>query len=157
MARLRGRAPRGQRCRAPIPHGHWKTITFTGALRLHGITAPWVLDGPMNLNAFRAYVEQVLVPTLTPGDIVVMDNLVVHHHPAIRIAIEACGAHLYYLPPYSPDFNPIENAFAKLKALLRKAAARTIDSLDRAIHDAIPKFTSPECANLFTATGYEPE
>ena len=86
-----------------------------------------------------------------------MDNLVVHHHPAIRIAIEACGAHLYYLPPYSPEFNPIENAFAKLKALLRKAAARTIDALDRAIHDAIPKFTAPECANFFTATGYEPE
>ena len=116
-----------------------------------------MLDGPMNVNAFRAYVEQVLVPTLTPGDIVVMDNLAVHHHPAIRAAIEACGAYLYYLPPYSPEFNPIENAFAKLKAFLRKAAARTIDALERAIHDAIPTFTPPECANFFTATGYEPE
>jgi len=157
MARLRGRAPRGERCRAPIPHGHWKTITFTGALRLQGMTAPWVLDGPMNVAAFRAYVEQVLVPTLTRGDIVVMDNLAVHHHPAIRIAIEACGAHLHYLPPYSPEFNPIENAFAKLKAFLRKAAARTIDALERAVHDAIPTFTPPECANFFTAAGYEPE
>jgi transposase len=138
------------------PH-HWKTITFTGALRLHGMTAPWMLDGPMNVNAFRAYVEQVLVPTLTPGDIVVMDNLAVHHHPAIRATIEASGAHLYYLPPYSPEFNPIENAFAKLKAFLRKAAARTIDELGRAIHHAISTFTPPECANFFTAAGYEPE
>jgi len=121
------------------------------------MTAPWVVDGPMNGNAFRTYVEQILVPTLTRGDIVVMDNLAVHHHPAIRIAIEACGAHLYYLPPYSPEFNPIENAFAKLKAFLRKAAARTIDDLGHAIRDAIPRFTPPECANYFTAAGYEPE
>jgi transposase len=157
MARLRGWARRGQRCRAAIPHGHWKTVTFTGALRLTGMTAPWVLDGPMNANAFRAYIEQVLVPTLTCGDIVVMDNLAVHHHPAVRIAIEACGAHLYYLPPYSPEFNPIENAFSQLKAFLRKAAARTIDELGRAIGDAIPRFTPQECANYFTAAGYEPE
>ena len=157
MARLRGWARRGQRCRAPIPHGHWKTITFTGALRLQGMTAPWVLDGTMNVNAFRAYVEQVLVPTLTHGDIVVMDNLAVHHHPAIRAAIEACGARLYYLPSYSPEFNPIERAFSQLKAFLRKVAARTIDQLGHAIRDAIPRFTPQHCANHFTAAGYEPE
>jgi transposase len=157
MARLRGRAKRGQRCRAPIPHGHWKTTTFTGALRLSGMTAPMVLDGPMNRAAFRAYVEQVLVPTLRLGDIVVMDNSPAHYGPDIRTLIEAAGASLLYLPPYSPDFNPIENAFSKLKALLRKAAARTIDALWNAIRDTLPAFTADECANYFTATGYEPE
>ena len=113
MARRYGRAKRGTRCRAPIPHGHWKTTTFTGALRLSGMTAPMVLDGPMNAEAFRAYVEQVLAPTLQPGDVVVMDNLPAHKSVAIRTAIEATGASLSYLPPYSP---PIENAFAKLKS-----------------------------------------
>jgi transposase len=121
MARVYGRAKRGKRCRAAVPHGHWKTTTFTGALRCWGMTAPMVLDGPMNAAAFRAYVEQVLVPTLESGDIVVMDNLPAHKNAAIRNAIESKGATLRYLPPYSPDFNPIENAFAKLKALLRKA------------------------------------
>jgi len=157
MARLRGRAPRGERCRAPVPHGHWKTTTFTGALRLSGMTAPMVLDGPMNREAFRAYVDQVLVPTLRPGDVVVMDNLPAHKGQHTRDTIEAAGANLLYLPPYSPDFNPIENAFAKLKALLRKAAARTIDDLWSAIREALPLFTPQECANLFTAAGYEPE
>jgi transposase len=157
MARLRGRAKRGRRCRAPVPHGHWKTTTFTGALRLQGLTAPMVLDGPMNAMAFRAYVEQVLAPTLNPGDHVVMDNLPAHRSAAVRTAIEAAGARLLYLPPYSPDFNPIENAFAKLKSFLRKRAARTIDDLWTAIGDAIPQFTPQECANYFTATGYEPE
>ena len=157
MARLRGRAPRGARCRAPVPHGHWKTTTFTGALRLSGMTAPMVLDGAMNGAAFLAYVEQVLVPTLQPGDIVVMDNLPAHKPAAVRAAIVRAGAELLYLPPYSPDFNPIENAFAKLKALLRKAAARTIDELWDAIRDALPAFSAAECANYFTATGYEPE
>ena len=157
MARLRGRAPRGQRCRAPVPHGHWKTTTFTGALRLSGLTAPMVLDGPMNGEAFLAYVEQVLAPTLAPGDIVVMDNLPAHRCAGVRPAIEAARARLQYLPPYSPDFNPIENAFAKLKAILRKAAARTIDDLWAAIGGALPKFTPNECANYFTAAGYEPE
>jgi transposase len=157
MARTRGRARRGQRCRAAVPHGHWKTITFTGALRLHGMTAPLVLDGPMTADAFRAYVAQVLAPTLLRGDIVVMDNLAAHHHPAIRITIEACGAGLLYLPPYSPEFNPIEKAFAKFKSILRKAAARTIPDLWHAIRDALPQFTSRECANYFTASGYEPE
>ena len=157
MARLRGRAPRGERCRAPVPHGHWKTTTFTGALRLSGMTAPMVLDGAMNGAAFLAYVEQVLVPTLRPGELVVMDNLPAHKPAAVRAAIEQAGAALLYLPPYSPDFNPIENAFAKLKAMLRKAAARTIDQLWDAIGHALPAFSPTECANYFTAAGYEPE
>lgn len=133
------------------------TTTFTGALRLSGMTAPMVLDGPMNADAFEAYVEQVLVPTLRPGEIVIMDNLPAHRRPTIKAAIEAAGAVLRRLPPYSPDFNPIENAFAKLKALLRKAAARTIDDLWEAIRDALPEFTPHECANYFKAAGYEPE
>ena len=157
MARRHGRAMRGQRCRAPVPHGHWKTTTFTGALRLAGMTAPMVLDGPMNGAAFQAYVGKVLVPTLSPGDIVVMDNLPAHKATAVRIAIEAAGARLLYLPPYSPDFNPIENAFARLKAGLRKAAARTIPELWTVIGHILPTFTQAECANYFTAAGYEPE
>lgn len=157
MARLRGRAQRGERCRAPVPHGHWQTTTFTGALRLSGMTAPMVLDGPMNGAAFLAYVEQVLVPTLRPDDLVIMDNLPAHKRRDVRTMIEAVGARLRYLPAYSPDFNPIENAFAKLKALLRKAAARTLDDLWSAIRDALPQFTPTECANYFTAAGYEPE
>ena len=157
MARLRGRAIRGQRCRASVPHGHWKTTTFVGALRLEGMTAPWVLDGPMNGEAFLVYVQKVLVPTLRPGNIVVMDNLPAHKGEGVRAAIEAAGATRWLLPPYSPDLNPIENAFAKLKALLRKAAARTIPELWDAIRDALPNITPDECANYFTATGYEPE
>jgi transposase len=157
MARLRGRARRGQRCRAPVPHGHWTTTTFTGALRLSGLTAPMILDGPMNGDAFLAYIEQVLVPTLDPGDLVVMDNLPAHRRAGVRAAINAAGARMRFLPPYSPDFNPIENAFAKLKALLRKAAARTVDDLWNAIGDALPQFTPRECANYFIAAGYEPE
>ena len=157
MARLRGRAKRGQRCRAPMPHGHWKTTTFTGALRLTGMTAPMVLDGPMNGDAFLAYVEQVLVPTLLPNDVVVMDNLPAHRRAGVRDAIEAAGARLRFLPPYSPDFNPIENAFAKLKAILRKVAARTINDLWSAIGNALPLFSPQQCANYFTAAGYEPE
>ena len=157
MARLRGRAPRGERCRAGVPHGHWKTTTFTGALRLTGMTAPMVLDGAMNGTAFRAYVEQVLVPTLMPGDIVVMDNLPTHKATGVREAIESAGARLLFLPPYSPDFNPIENAFAKLKALLRARAERTIDALWTAVGILMPAFTPAECANCFQAAGYEPD
>jgi transposase len=156
MARLYGRARRGERCRAAIPHGHWKTTTFVGALRRSGMTAPMVLDGAMHGAAFLAYVEQVLVPTLRSGDIVIMDNLPAHKPLAVRQAIEKAGANLCFLPPYSPDFNPIENAFAKLKAMLRKVAARTIDELWAAIADAIPAFTPAECANYFNAAGYEP-
>jgi transposase len=155
MARLRGRAPRGQRLRAGVPHGHWKTTTFTGALRLSGMTAPMVLDGPMTRAWFLAYVEQVLCPTLRPGDIVILDNLPAHKGPAIRNAVEAAGATLRFLPPYSPDFNPIENAFAKLKALLRKAAARTLDDLWSVIGKSLDGFTPQECANYFEAAGYD--
>ena len=157
MARMRGRARRGERCRAPVPHGHWQTTTFTGALRLSGMTAPMVLDGPMDGVAFLAYVEQVLAPTLRPGEVVIMDNLPPHKAVGVRRAIEAAGAGLRYLPPYSPDFNPIENAFAKLKALLKKAAARTLDDLWKAVAHALRQFTPAECANYFTAAGYEPE
>ena len=120
MARLYGRAPRGERCRAPVPHGHWKTTTFTAGLRRDGIAAPMVLDGPMNGEAFLAYVEQALVPELRPGEVVIMDNLPAHKVHGVRQAIEAAGASLRYLPPYSPDFNPIEMAFAKLKALFAR-------------------------------------
>lgn len=155
MARLRGRAPRGQRCRAGIAHGHWKTTTFTAGLRLNGLTAPWLLDGPMDGEAFLVYVRRVLVPDLTPGDIVIMDNLPAHKVSGVRQAIEAAGAKLLYLPPYSPDFNPIEMAFAKLKALLRKAAKRTIDDLWSAVATAIETFTPHECVNYFAAAGYD--
>ena len=157
MARRYGRAPRGQRCRAPVPHGHWKTTTFVGALRLHGMTAPMVLDGAMHGAAFLAYVEQVLVPTLAPGDIVVMDNLPAHKPVAVRHAIEAAGAELRFLPPYSPDFNPIEMAFSKLKAFLKKIAARTVDDLWHAIARGIDTFTPSECQNYFAAAGYDHE
>jgi transposase len=155
MARLRGRAPKGERLRAGIPHGHWKTTTFIGALRLSGLSAPMVLDGPINGLWFQAYIDQVLVPTLSPGDVVIMDNLGSHKRPGIRAAIEAAGASLLYLPPYSPDFNPIENAFSKLKALLRKAAERTVERLWAAIGELLTKFTPQQCANFFAAAGYE--
>lgn len=157
MARLRGRCPRGERLRASLPHGHWNTTTFIGGLRLTGIDAPMVIDGPINGEIFLAYVEQVLVPALRQGDIVIMDNLGSHKGQAVRDAIEAAGAGLRFLPPYSPDFNPIENAFSKLKAFLRRLAARTRDNLWDAVADAIEAFTPAECANYFTAAGYEPE
>ena len=157
MARRGGRAPRGERLRAGIPYGHWKTTTFLAGLRITGMMAPMVLDGPINRLAFQAYVEQVLVPELSPGDIVVMDNLSSHKGPAVCQAIAATGARLLYLPPYSPDFNPIENAFAKLKALLRKAAEPTVDGLWDAIGHIIDLFTPSECANYFAAAAYEPD
>ncbi len=156
MARLRGRSPRGERCRSPIPHGHWKTTTFVGALRLSGMTAPMTLDGAMHGAAFLAYVEQVLVPSLRPGDIVVMDNLPAHKPAAVRRAIEQAGAELRFLPPYSPDLNPIEMAFSKIKARLKSAAARTVTDLWAAIRQAIDAITPAECLNYFAATGYEP-
>lgn len=155
MARLRGRAPRGERCRASVPHGHWKTTTFTAALRLDGLAAPMILDGPMYGTAFLAYLEQVLVPELEPGDIVVMDNLPAHKVAGVREAIEKANARLLYLPPYSPDFNPIEMAFAKFKAILRKAAARTVPDLWEAIARALDTFAPPECQNYFAAAGYD--
>jgi transposase len=138
-----------------VPHGHWKTTTFIGGLRLSGMTAPMVLDRPMTGGWFLAYVEQILVPSLRPGDIVILDNLAAHKNAAARRAIEAAGAELRFLPAYSPDLNPIENAFAKLKALLRKAAARTIDQLWNAIAQAINTYTPSECANYFAAAGYD--
>ncbi len=155
MARLRGRAPKGQRLRVAVPHGHWKTSTFVAGLRRDGIVAPFVLDGPINRDAFEAYIAQVLVPELRAGDIVVMDNLSSHKGPRVRELIEAVGARLLYLPPYSPDFNPIENAFAKLKALLRKAAERTVEGLWTAIGRLVDVFTPTECANYFAAAGYD--
>lgn len=156
MARRRGRSQRGERCRASVPHGHWKMTTFTAGLRLNGMTAPMVLDGPMDGECFLAYVEQILSPTLWPGDVVVMDNLPAHRVKGVRSAIERAGAKLLYLPPYSPDFNPIEQAFSKLKALLRKAAARTLDDLWNAIAAILPAFTPEECKNYFTNSGYDP-
>jgi transposase len=155
MARLYGRTPRGECCRAAIPYGHWKTTTFTAGLRIGGVAAPMILDGPMDGDAFRAYVTQVLVPELEPGEIVIMDNLPAHKVSGVRDAIETAGARLLYLPPYSPDFNPIEMAFAKLKALLRAAAARTIPDLWDTLKNALNAFTPSECQNYFAAAGYD--
>ena len=155
MARRHGRCRRGQRLRVGVPHGHWKTTTFVGALTLRGFVAPFVLDGPINRRAFETYVEKVLVPELRPGDAVIMDNLSSHKGPRVRQMIEAIGARLLYLPPYSPDFNPIENAFAKLKALLRKASERTLEGLWATIGRCLDLFQPPECANYFAAAGYD--
>jgi transposase len=157
MARLRGRAPRGERLVGKVPQGHWKTTTFVAGLRSTALTAPGVIDGPMNGNAFLAYVEQVLVPSLRPGDIVVMDNLSAHKVPGVRQAIEAAGATLSYLPPYSPDFNPIEQLFAKLKTLLRKAGERSVAGLWNRIAELLDAFTPTECANYFRNAGYAPQ
>jgi transposase len=155
MAPLRGWAPRGQRIRAKVPHGHWKTMTFVAALRCDRVEAPWLLDRPINGECFRLYVEEVLVPTLRPGDIVIMDNLGSHKSKAVRQAIRAVGARLLFLPKYSPDLNPIEQLFAKLKHWLRNAAGRT----PQAIHDAIAHILSTvsptECANYLANSGYE--
>jgi transposase len=156
MARKCGREQKGERLRASVPHGHWKTTTFIGGLRRDRMTAPMVLDGPVNGQWFQAYVDQVLVPTLSPGDIVIMDNLGSHKGVGVRNAIEATGATLLYLPPYSPDFNPIEKAFSKLKALLRKAAERTVDALWDRSGVLLKAFSPAECANFFAAAGYEP-
>ncbi|UPU01647.1 IS630 family transposase (plasmid) [Bradyrhizobium barranii subsp. apii] len=155
MARRYGRSPRGERCRAAIPHGHWKTTTFTAGLRSDGLIAPLVLDGPMDGDAFLAYVEQLLAPSLRPGDTVIMDNLPAHKVHGVREAIQAVGASLLYLPPYSPDFDPIEMAFSKLKALLRAAAARTMPDLWQAIANALKRFSPEECQNYLVAAGYD--
>jgi transposase len=155
MARLRGRAPRGERLRAGVPFGHWKTTTFVAGLRMSGIIAPFVLDGPINRRAFETYVEKVLVPELAAGDVVVMDNLSSHKGPRVHEMIEKAGATLLYLPPYSPDFNPIENAFAKLKAHLRKAAERSVEGLWSAIGRIVDLYAPQECVNYFAAAGYD--
>jgi transposase len=154
MTRLYGRARRGSRLFAKAPFGHWKTTTFVAALRRDGLGAPMVLDGPMTGQAFLAYVEQVLIPTLNPGDIVVLDNLPAHKIAAVRAAIEANGAQFFLLPPYSPDMNPIEMAFAKLKTMLRQAPERTRDGLWRRIGALLDQFTPEECTNYFQAAGY---
>jgi transposase len=154
MGPLRGWAPRGQRLPGQVPYGHWKTMTFLAALRCDRIDAPWVLDGPINGESFRVYVEHVLVPALAQGDIVVMDNLGSHKGKAIRRAIRAAGARLFFLPPYSPDLNPIEQVFAKLKHFLRKAAERTAAATWRRIGTLLDDFSPDECANYFVNSGY---
>ena len=138
-----------------VPHGHWKTTTFVAGLRRDSLVAPWVIDGAINREAFETYVEKVLVPELRRDDVVLMDNLSSHKGAKVRAMIEAAGAQLLYLPSYSPDFNPIELAFAKLKALLRKAAERTVEALWTAIGRLLDAFTPTECANYFAAAGYD--
>ena len=154
MAPLRGWGPRGKPLRGFAPHGHWRTLTFLGALRLDRLAAPCVFDGPINGLSFTTWVEQFLVPTLKPGDIVIMDNLGSHKGPAVRKAIRAAGARLLFLPPYSPDLNPIEQVFAKLKTLLRKARCRTVEATWRRIGELLPRFAPAECANYLADAGY---
>ena len=154
MTRRCGRAPRGKRCLGSAPHGHWKTTTFVGALRRRRLTAPMVSDSPIDGEMFLAYVRQFLCPTLQPGDIVVVDNLSSHKVAGVEQAIRAAGATLLYLPPYSPDFNPIEKFFSKLKALLRKAAKRSIDTLWKEIGELLDAVTPDECSNFFASSGY---
>lgn len=154
MARTHGRGPKGQRVRAKIPHGHWRTLTFLAALRADRIDAPVVLDGPINGHSFLAYVEQFLVPTLAAGDVVILDNLGSHKGQAVRAAIRAAGAKLLFLPSYSPDLNPIEQVFAKLKTLLRKAAERTVEATWQRIGSLLDRFTPQECANYLRNAGY---
>ena len=155
MAPLRGWAPRGQRIKAKVPHGRWQTMTFLAALRHDRITAPWFFDGPINGEAFRLYVENVLVPTLQPGDIVIMDNLGSHKGNAVRRAIRAAGAHLFFVPKYSLDLNPIEQFFSKLKHWLRKAAKPTTEAVYHAIGPILDTVSSTECANYFANAGYD--
>ena len=154
MARMYGRSRRGHRVVGRIPHGHWKTTTFVGAMRCSGLVAPLVVDGPMNGDIFLAYTQQHLVPTLKKGDVVIMDNLASHKRKGVREAIEAAGAKLQFLPPYSPDFNPIELLFAKFKWLLRSSAARTVEALWNRIGELISLFKPNECTNYFRKCGY---
>lgn len=154
MTRGYGRAALSERCLCKIPHGHWHTNTFIAALRVDGLNAPWLLDGPMNGQAFLVYIKRVLAPELREGDRVVCDNLSSHHAPGVREAIESVGASLMYLPPYSPDLNPIEMAFSKLKALLRKRIAREFDELVDAIAKTLPSFTPTQCRNLLRHANY---
>jgi transposase len=156
MVRVCGRCPRGERLVGYAPHGHWKTMTLVAGLRCDGMVAPLVVDGAINGATFLAYVEQCLAPTLAPGDIVVMDNLAAHKVAGVAEAIEAVGAKLGYLPQYSPDLNPIEKAFSKIKALLRKAAERTVPALRRRIAKLLAKLSAEECTNFITNAGYAP-
>jgi transposase len=154
MTRRHGRCARGTRLVAKVPHGRWRTLTFLAALRCDRITAPCVIDGPINGTSFRAYVEQFLVPILSRGDVVIMDNLGSHKGQAVRRLIRAAGAKLFFLPRYSPDLNPIEQVFAKLKTLLRKADPRTTDDTWRQIGSLLDRFTAEECANYLANAGY---
>ena len=154
MTRLRGWAPRGQKLLAKVPQGRWRTLTFLAALRRDRIDAPCVIDGPINGDSFLAYVEQLLLPALKPGDIVIIDNLGSHKGKAVRRLIRSAGAKLFFLPPYSPDLNPIEQVFAKLKTLLRKAARRTVEATWREIGALLTEFSPQECANYFKNSGY---
>jgi transposase len=154
MTRRYGRAPVGERLVGAVPQGHWKTTTFVAALGLGGMAAPMVIDGAMTGDLFVAYVGQVLVPTLRPGDIVVMDNLACHKRARVRALIEGAGGAVLFLPPYSPDLNPIELAFAKLKALLRRAGRRTVDGLWQFLGQALDAFSPQECRNYFRHCGY---
>jgi len=154
MARTHGYAPVGERLVAPVPHGHWKTTTFVAGLTVGGFIAPMVLDGPMNADCFAAYVEQVLVPALRPGDLLILDNLSSHKAARVRAVLDRAAVRYRYLPPYSPDLNPIENAFSKLKGLLRAAAERTVEGLWRRIGRLLDRFPPDECANYFRHCGY---
>jgi transposase len=154
MTRRHGRCARGRRLVAKVPHGRWRTLTFLGALRHDRISAPCVLDGPVNGRSFLAYTEQVLVPTLAPGDIVVMDNLGSHKGPSVRRAIRAAGAKLFFLPAYSPDLNPIEQVFAKLKTLFRKADPRSIEACWQQVGSLLDQFSPDECAAYLRNAGY---
>ncbi len=154
MTRLYGRAPGGERLVASVPHGHWKTTTFVAGLSLDGIVAPVVFDRPIDGPSFLAYIEQIVVPCLRPGDVLLMDNLRAHKQPAVATAVRAAGASILFTPPYSPDFNPIENFFSKLKAYLRKVQARTKSDLDVAIVACCATLTRKECENFFLHCGY---
>jgi transposase len=154
MTRLRGRAMRGTRLHAKVPYGHWKTLTFVAGLRSDRIVAPCVFDQPINAASFLAWVEQALVPTLSPGDVVVMDNLGSHKNAAVRAAIRAAGAKLFFLPAYSPDLNPIEQMFSKLKTLLRRSNERTVAATWKRIGSLLDAFKPEECGNYLTAAGY---
>jgi transposase len=154
MAPLRGWGPRGQRLTARVPHGHWKTLTFIAALRVDRVDAPWVIDGPINGELFTLYVEKILAPTLAKGDVVILDNLGSHKGRAARRAVRQAGAHMLFLPPYSPDLNPIEQLFAKLKHLMRMAEPRTVEATWRKVGQILDLFSPPECANYLKNSGY---
>ena len=154
MTPLRGWAPKGQRLQGRVPHGHWKTLTFVGALRCDQVTAPCVFNGPINGECFLAYVEQSLLPCLKAGDIVIMDNLGSHKADAIRTAIRSAGARLLFLPPYSPDLNPIEQVFSKVKHTLRKHMGRTVEAVEHAIAQVLPEISQTECKNYIVNAGY---
>jgi transposase len=156
MAPLRGWAPRGQRLKAKAPHGRWKTMTFLAALRHDRVEAPWLIDGPINGERFRLYIEKILLATLRPGDIVVMDNLGSHKSKVVRQLLRAAGAKLFYLPKYSPDLNPIEQLFGKLKHCLRRTAARSPDTVCHAIGHILDTIQAAECGNYFANSGYDP-